>query len=146
MGREGPWLHAGWKSNESKQEVRVEFIEDLERADTHERLGDLERLESWSMNLVFLGVLGFLLQVMVWYRCPFRELGNGENKHKGPGIIPGSQGVLTLRWFPGGPNVPMMASLVLLTGPAGDVIYSEEIMNSLSLTKRTPTICIRWHV
>lgn len=28
--QEGPWLLKGWKSNVNQQEVRVEFIEDIE--------------------------------------------------------------------------------------------------------------------
>lgn len=38
---EGPWLQARWESNMSQQEVRVEFIENIERADTN---GASERL------------------------------------------------------------------------------------------------------
>lgn len=57
--------------------MRVEFIEDIERADTHERLGDWESLKGWSMSLVFVWGLEFLLRVMVGYRCPFRQLGTG---------------------------------------------------------------------
>ena len=29
--QDGPWLHAGWKSNMSQQKVKVEFIEERER-------------------------------------------------------------------------------------------------------------------
>ena len=33
--QEGPWLHSGCKSNMRQQEVKAEFIGDIERADTN---------------------------------------------------------------------------------------------------------------
>lgn len=64
---EGPWLPAGWKSDTSPQEMRAEFIEDKERADTEEHLGDSERKRRES--LIFAWGLGFLLRIVVWCVC-----------------------------------------------------------------------------
>ena len=32
--KKGPWFPIGWKSNMSQEEVRTEFIEGVEKADT----------------------------------------------------------------------------------------------------------------
>lgn len=64
----GRWLHEGWKSNVSQQEVKAQFREDIERADTDGPSGRLGKEQ--SMNLVFVLGLGFLSRSMVWCACP----------------------------------------------------------------------------
>lgn len=60
--QDGPWLHAGWKSNMSQQKVKVEFIEERER----EGVGASGRLEKEkSRSLAFVRGLGFLLRTVV---------------------------------------------------------------------------------
>lgn len=57
---EGSWLGVGWKSNVNQEEVTVEFIEDLERADTDRVSGRLRKER--RVSLIFTWGLGFLNQ------------------------------------------------------------------------------------
>lgn len=64
--QEGPWLVTGWKSNAS-QEVRVEFVEDMERVDIDREFSGRLRKER-RLSLIFAWGLRFLL------RCGARVL------------------------------------------------------------------------
>ena len=77
--QEGPWLHSGWKSNASQQEVRAEFTEGTEREREQiqmEGLRDSERQGAW------VSTLGFLLMIVVWCICPLRLLGTALNRYR----------------------------------------------------------------
>ena len=92
--QEGSWLLVGQKSNTIQQEVRAEFIEDIEKADTDGVSGDSERKGAQVLSLF--RVQGFLLRMMVWCKRLLRHPG-GQNE--GPGVIPWSRGTLASRYL-----------------------------------------------
>ena len=66
--QEGPWLHAGWKSNMawwSQREMRAEYTGDIERADTDgvSIWETLKRKGAWVLSL--LRGVEFLLGIVV---------------------------------------------------------------------------------
>lgn len=71
--QEGPWLRGEYKSNVSQEEVRTEFIEDLERADIDRASGRLRKER--RLSSIFAWSLGFLLGTVVWCTCLLKHPG-----------------------------------------------------------------------
>ena len=90
------------------------------------------------MSLIFVQGLGFLLMMVVCCTCPLRHLGTSQYKDAGPRVN---------SLEPGDLGAEMSSARELkyacdhLPGPSLDVIYSREIISTLSLI-RTYTICI----
>lgn len=129
----GRWLHEGWKSNVSQQEVKAQFREDIERADTDGPSGRLGKEQ--SMNFVFYRDRWSGVRVLSAIQKPVRT------KTRAQVFSPGAR--VSRCWDEQlwcleyvhegfGRSSP---------GPSLDVICSREITNSLSLTRRTYAIC-----
>lgn len=71
--QEGPWLVTGWKSNASQEEVRVEFVEDMERIDMDREFSGRLRKER-RLTLIFAWGLRFLLRCGARILSVIREL------------------------------------------------------------------------
>lgn len=63
--QEGPWLHAGWKSNVSQQEVRADFFEGAQREQV-QRVRETQKGKEKASSSLRVG--GCLLKTVVW--CP----------------------------------------------------------------------------